>query len=1210
MYTATVDPATAEVLARSGYDVVGARRAGKGVAVDLVLSPRERALLGSRGVKLALWRAPNGRTANQLADAQAQNGFQVWRPFDGPGGIREALYAFAGDHPDLAKLEVLGTSHQDREIIAIKVTKDANTTPDGSRPAVLYSSLQHAREWISLEVTRRLMHHLVEAYATDDGVRDLVDTREMWFVVVANPDGYQFTHDTQRLWRKNLRDNNGDGASSAGDGVDPNRNFEDHWGYDNEGSSAFPNSDTWRGPGPASEPETQAMQGLLRRIRPAFQVNYHSVASLILYDMGWQVQTPSADAPIFQALAGTWRAPAVEGYLPEISAALYITNGETCDFAYTVGTLCYTPELSDAGSGGGFVFPDDEALVQGEFERNLSFALDVAKSAADPAHPVSHLGNTVRPIYVDAFPVSYGDPQPVEVNAARHLGPVTMKFRINTGPEQSAAAAVWAGGQRFGGPGHHYRPWRGTVAGARPGDQVTVWFEAGDERSEPFTYRVERDSGARTLVVAAEDYSGSLPTYPKTDGPSYLQYYVDALADNGITADVYDVDAHGRRAPHALGVLGHYDAVVWYTGDDIVPREAGMGPGTVSRLANDLMLAMRQYLNEGGRLLHSGKYAGYALASQAFSYDPEANLPCDDPDGDANCEPLSNDFNQYYLGVDGYRRTLDTPIDLENLAGQNVGWWGGREDNAAHAATRDFDLSTAAGPVTFSFDSYWNIEPDYDYGYVEVSTDAGESWTVLRDLDGKLTDADPNGANRGWGLTRIGKGRLRFDLSTYAGRPDPLRLRLVYATDGGVLYPGWWADNLSLDDAAGHRYANDLDTDFGDWALDGWAAVPPEPPAGDAIFAVTGAAPPFGGLTWRFGAPGGANQDHSAAGIPTSRGHPPAEFPLFRSWNAAWYDDPARLPHAGDYAAYSDTSGRSYQRLARTVDLSGVRAATLSFWMNHTVGTPWDAVFVEARTAGADDWTTLPDANGHTSPDAGPNCVFEFILQNDPHLAHYMTRETGGGGATCMRTGTTGAWHAASGDSHGWQEWSVDLSAFAGGRAEVSIGYLNWTGALGVFVDDIRFSTGEMTGFEDGWSGWATAEAPEGSPPTTVPFFRAARSDYPAGAVVVTDDTIFFGFGFEGIASSAERDAVMGRAMAYLLRQEGTVYLPVAGRGRDVRESEPAARASPSTVGDPTSLHPSPRPEDVEDHERGDQLEGRIADAQEHALVEDLLHAR
>ena len=68
-------------------------------------------------------------------------------------------------------------------------------------------------------------------------MKNLLDTRELWFMPVANPDGYQYTFDVERLWRKNLRDNNGDGQITVGDGVDLNRNYDERWNYDNEGSS-------------------------------------------------------------------------------------------------------------------------------------------------------------------------------------------------------------------------------------------------------------------------------------------------------------------------------------------------------------------------------------------------------------------------------------------------------------------------------------------------------------------------------------------------------------------------------------------------------------------------------------------------------------------------------------------------------------------------------------------------------------------------------------------------------------------------------------------------------------------------------------------------------------------------------------------------------------------------------------------------------------
>ena len=90
-------------------------------------------------------------------------------------------------------------------------------------------------------MVRRLAHHIVDGYGTDDVVTDLVKKTEMWFVPVANPDGYDWTFEPgQRLWRKNLADNDGNGLITPGDGVDPNRNYPTKWAYDNEGSSPEP----------------------------------------------------------------------------------------------------------------------------------------------------------------------------------------------------------------------------------------------------------------------------------------------------------------------------------------------------------------------------------------------------------------------------------------------------------------------------------------------------------------------------------------------------------------------------------------------------------------------------------------------------------------------------------------------------------------------------------------------------------------------------------------------------------------------------------------------------------------------------------------------------------------------------------------------------------------------------------------------------------
>jgi Zinc carboxypeptidase len=680
-YTAVVQADQLPAIAEQGIDVSAQQPVADGVELEMVLDQDQADRLRGRGVDLKLTRVQGGLTVQQFAAEQAANGFNVWRSYDEPGGIRDQLYAAARRNPQLVKLEVLGHTAQGREIIAVKLTQGTSDVPDGTRPAVLYSSTQHAREWISTEVNRRLMNFYIDRWrANDREVRKLLQTTELWFVLVANPDGYQYTFDHERLWRKNLRDNNGDGQTQVGDGVDPNRNFPNHWGYDEEGSSSIQSSDTYRGPAPMSEPETQAMVGLLDRIGFAFQVNWHSAGQWLLYAEGWQTGTPTADDPIYYAMSGNLDAPAIAEFHPGLSSdVLYVTNGETTDYAHArTGALAWTPELSEGCDGCGFVFPDDDALVQAEFERNLPFARSVADSAVDPDDPKTVTGITTKPFYVDSddpykrsnpgvqlsFTQSYGDPQPVAVIAKRSLGDVTVKYRINGGDPQSAPTSEWEGGSRYNPASVYYHQMRGVVTGTDPGDSVEVWFEGGGQRSDSFTYQAVSETGNPVLVVAAEDYTGASPVQAP-GGPHYVDTYTAALAANGQQADVYDIDAAGRVAPDALGVLSHYDAVVWETGDDLVTRAAGRAGGNVDLLALDELLQFRSYMNEGGKLLFAGDSAGQQYTSAAVGnqlYDPKGEIACNplpagtDP---RRCLPLfgsfgggdtTNDVLQYYLG--------------------------------------------------------------------------------------------------------------------------------------------------------------------------------------------------------------------------------------------------------------------------------------------------------------------------------------------------------------------------------------------------------------------------------------------------------------------------------------------------------------------------------------------------------------------------------
>ncbi|MDR6416971.1 M1 family metallopeptidase [Pseudarthrobacter sulfonivorans] len=192
--------------------------------------------------------------------------------------------------------------------------------------------------------------------------------------------------------------------------------------------------------------------------------------------------------------------------------------------------------------------------------------------------------------------------------------------------------------------------------------------------------------------------------------------------------------------------------------------------------------------------------------------------------------------------------------------------------------------------------------------------------------------------------------------------------------------------------------------------------------------------------------------------------------------------DPVAEPRTGTSFAWSQAVVSSYKRLTRTITVPD-GGAQLSFWLTRDTEPNWDFAFVEARTAGAEDWTTLPDANGHTSGQTGSSCPGWHDLH--PFLTHYQTHDGAGG---CKATGSSGVWWAASGASDGWERWSADLADFAGRNVEVSISYVSDDFAQypGVFVDDVVVSTGEgSTSFEDDGDtldGWAVSGPPAGSP--------------------------------------------------------------------------------------------------------------------------------
>ena len=119
MYVAKVSAAKASQLLKKGYDISDVRNRGRTVALDMVLTRAQRNRLAARGVKIRLKRTRSGKTLRSVVASQAAGGFNVWRSWDEPGGIRDELFRVARRNRHLVKLEVLGRTYQRRKIIAL-----------------------------------------------------------------------------------------------------------------------------------------------------------------------------------------------------------------------------------------------------------------------------------------------------------------------------------------------------------------------------------------------------------------------------------------------------------------------------------------------------------------------------------------------------------------------------------------------------------------------------------------------------------------------------------------------------------------------------------------------------------------------------------------------------------------------------------------------------------------------------------------------------------------------------------------------------------------------------------------------------------------------------------------------------------------------------------------------------------------------------------
>jgi hypothetical protein len=256
-----------------------------------------------------------------------------------------------------------GTSYEGRPLRGFKITGSSGF--DNGKKVAIYNCGTHAREWIPVTFCVYVIDMLAQEYGVNANVTSLLDEYEVHSIPILNPDGYEYTHTTNNMWRKSRKPNPGSSAV----GTDLNRNFEYQWGTG--GSSSLPNSDSYMGQAPADNVETVALQEYWKSLTNAVvQMDIHSYGNMWMYPMGYLPESlcrtasnkrncgvdsdEDYEAHETCGLASKAAVSATHGYnfdVGPIPYVIYQASGSTCDYAYAVAGIRWAYAIETRGPG-------------------------------------------------------------------------------------------------------------------------------------------------------------------------------------------------------------------------------------------------------------------------------------------------------------------------------------------------------------------------------------------------------------------------------------------------------------------------------------------------------------------------------------------------------------------------------------------------------------------------------------------------------------------------------------------------------------------------------------------------------------------------------------------------------------------------------------------------------------------------------------------
>ncbi|CAH2094708.1 unnamed protein product [Euphydryas editha] len=290
----------------------------------------------------------------QASEEADNNSTITWDAYYNSETIFKYIDEIGEKYPDIVTVVNAGLSYEGRQIKYVKIS--TNRFENLRKPVIVIDAGVHAREWVTSPVALYLIDQLVTG-----ADKELLDEIDWVIIPLANPDGYEYSINEDRLWRK-TRSKSHEGSDEC-PGVDGNRNFDFYWGT--RPAASNPCSIIYEGPSAFSEPEIRVIRdAVLENLpRTALYISLHSFGNMFLYAWGHNASLPSNGLVLH--LAGVRMATAIDRLKLEedtpytvgnAAQVLYFTSGTSRDWTRSVGIpLTYTMELP--GYEYGFLVP-------------------------------------------------------------------------------------------------------------------------------------------------------------------------------------------------------------------------------------------------------------------------------------------------------------------------------------------------------------------------------------------------------------------------------------------------------------------------------------------------------------------------------------------------------------------------------------------------------------------------------------------------------------------------------------------------------------------------------------------------------------------------------------------------------------------------------------------------------------------------------------